>query len=216
MSRLGFLWSRAWGFNLSLVGPWRLGVALDVGRLVISHPAVIFLLVIGGLCPGFYPSSVWRTWTNLSGLQYRFVVVGLCGAQSTPELGRSFPLQSLWCLLHFPAVWFSFVEIWPRVWVSPPSILDIDFLVWGSSFRWVSYVGLTCPSPGVSLSIGLVNSVGYTVVVRAITRDTDRTPLGPCWTKCPLALLVQLICDLLSVFTFSIVISIALSFIWFA
>ena len=40
-----------------------------------------------------------------------FVVIGLCGAQSTPQLGRSFPFRSLWCLLHSPPVWFSFVEI---------------------------------------------------------------------------------------------------------
>ena len=77
---------------------------------------------------------------------------------------------------------------------------------------------MTCPSPGVSLSIDLVNSVGYTVVVRAIARLFSQILIVLHWVlagrSALLFLLVQFMCDLLSVFIFSIVISVVLSFIY--
>ena len=178
------------GYRFSLAGPRSLGVALEVGHLVFLYPAMIPLPVVGGLCLGFFLPSVWRTWTNLPGLQYRFVVGWLVWAQSTPELGRSFPSWFLWCILHPPPVWFSFVEIWPRVWVSPPFVLVIDFWFGVSSFaKWA--VGSTCPLPGVSLSIGLENLVGSLIVDWAFANlysITECTQLGSCWTKWPLGL----------------------------
>ena len=110
-SRLGFLRSRAWGFDLSLVGPWRLGVALDDGRLVTSHPAVLILACCWGFEPWFLS---FFSVTNLGELlvcSIDFLVIDLCEAQSLPLLGRSFPFHLSWCLQPSPVVWFSFVEI---------------------------------------------------------------------------------------------------------
>ena len=82
----------------------------------------------------------------------------------------------------------------------------------------MSCVGLTCPFPKVSLSIGLVNLVGYTVVDWAFANLFSQILIVLHWVlagrSALLFLLVQFTCDLLSVFTFNIVISVALSLIY--
>ena len=155
---------------MSLAGPCRLGIALDDGRLVTSHPAVLILACRWGFEPWFLS---FLSVTNLGELLLSAVSIYLwlacVGPRALHSLGVAFPFIS--CGVFYPHLQFGsvslrsdlgFVSFVPKPWIS--------FFWLGFQFRWVSCVGLTCPSPGVSLSIDSVNSIGYTVVVRAIAR----------------------------------------------
>ena len=95
-SRLGFLRYRAWGFDLSLAGPWRLGVALDDGRLVSPHPAVLILACHWGFDPWF---MFFLSVTNLGELLLSTVLTScdwlVLGPRACHSLGVAFLSISL-------------------------------------------------------------------------------------------------------------------------
>ena len=70
---------------MSLAGLWGLGVALVDGRLVSSHPTVLILACHWGFEPWFLSFlNVMNLGELLFVCSIDFLVVGLCGAQSTP------------------------------------------------------------------------------------------------------------------------------------
>ena len=156
-SRLGFLRIWAWGFDLSLAGPWRLGIALDDGRLVSSHPAVLILACRWGFEPWFLSFlSVTNLGELLLSAVSTFLWLACVGPRARHSLGVAFLSISLG--VYYPHLQFGSVLLRSDLgfWVSFPQ--PWIFFFWlGFQFRWVSCVGLTCPSPRVSLSIGLVN-----------------------------------------------------------
>ena len=109
-SRLGFLRSRAWGFDLSLAGPWRLGVALDDGRLVTSHPAVLILACRWGFEPWFLS---FLSVTNLGEFLLSAVSIYLwlacVGPRALHSLGVSFLSISLG--VYYPHLQFVSVSL---------------------------------------------------------------------------------------------------------
>ena len=132
--------------------------------------------------------------TNLDepvfGLHIDFLCVGHCGAQSMPELGRSLVYWSLWYMLPSPLIWFSFVESWSRVLVSPPSCAGYRFLVWDSSFAGCMQL-VDWSLRGVSVSIGLKYLIGSLIVDWAFANVysiAECTQLGLCSMKWPLDL----------------------------
>ena len=179
------------GYRFSIAGLWSLGVTLEVGCFGLPLPSCDSFTCRWGFVPWFLSLLCG---TNLDepvfGLHIDFLCVGHCGAQSMPELGRSLVYWSLWYMLPSPLIWFSFVESWSRVWVSPPLVLVIDFW-FGIPVSLGVCSWLTWSLPGVSLSIDLKSLIGSLIVDWAFANlysITECTQLGPCWTKWPLAL----------------------------
>ena len=79
---------------MSLAGPWRLGVALDDGRLVTSHPAVLILARRWGFEPWFLS---FLSVTNLDKLLWSVVSILLwlacVGPRALHSLGIAFPFS---------------------------------------------------------------------------------------------------------------------------
>ena len=123
------------GYRFSIAGLGSLGVALEVGRFGLSLPSRGSFICCWGFVPWFLSLLCG---TNLDepvfGLHIDLPCIVHCGAQSMPELGRSLVYWSLWYMLPSPLIWFSFIEYWARVWVSPPSYAGYRFLVWDASF----------------------------------------------------------------------------------
>ena len=130
MSRLGFLRSKTWGFSLSLAGPWSLGIALDDGHLVTSHPAILILACHWGFVPWFLS---FLSVTNLGELLLSAVSIYLwlacVGPRALHSLGVAF--LSIPCGVYYPHLQFGSISLRSDLgfWVSSPSALDIDFLV---------------------------------------------------------------------------------------
>ena len=122
------------GYRFTICRSWELGRSFGSGSFWSPHTQPCSFICCWGFVPWFSLSWVGRTWTNLSpGLHIDLLLVACCGAQSMPELGHSLVLWSLWYMLPSPMIWFSFVEYWVRVCISPPSCVGYRFLVWDAS-----------------------------------------------------------------------------------
>ena len=152
------------GYRFSICRSWELGRSFGSGSFWSPHTQPCSFICCWGFVPWFSLSCVGRTWTNLSpGLHIDLLLVACCGAQSMLEVGRSLVYWSLWYMLPPPLIWFSFVESWSRVWVSPPLVLVIVFW-FGIPVSLGVCSWLTWSLPGVSLSIGLKNFIGLLIV----------------------------------------------------
>ena len=142
---------------MSFAGRWRLGIALVDGRLVSSHPAILILACRWGFEPWFLS---FLSVTNLD--EPSWSAVSICcwlacvGPRALQSLGVAFLFSP--CGVYFILLQFGLVSLRSDLGFEFRPLQTWISIFWlGFQFRWVSCVGLTCPSPRVSLSIGLVN-----------------------------------------------------------
>ena len=130
------------GYRFSTCRSWELGRSFGSGSFWSPHTQPCSFICCWGFVPWFLSLLCG---TNLDepvfGLHIDLPCVVHCGAQSMPELGRSLVYWSLWYMLPSPLIWFSFVEYWSRVWVSPPLWCWLSISGLGCQFHWVYAVG---------------------------------------------------------------------------